>query len=199
MIILHGDNQVASRNQLLLLKEAAKKSGLTIVDLAGDQLTLPDLVATVESTSLFGDSNSVFIDGFFSRRASNDKKKISDYLLASVDKHITIWESKDVSSQLKDFPSNIASNYSYPKYIFDFLDHPTFESFHQAISVSPVEQIFASLVTRLHKVLLGAGRFPKSIDPKQAVADLLAIDYSQKTSQSPYDLTTALEIWLTKL
>jgi hypothetical protein len=74
------------------------------------------------------------------------------------------------------------------------LDDPNLSTLRLALSTVPVEQLFASLATRVHKVLLGQGRISKKIDP----LELLEIDYKQKTSSVPYDLTAALEIWLSK-
>ena len=200
MTILHGDNQIASREAYLTAKQQAQKQGLNIVDLSGDTLTLPDLTQAVESKSLFGSANAVFIENLFSRRPSNDKKQIVDYLLKLVSPLrlrgdqgvICIWEPKDVSTQIKETPSQ---RFDLPKHIFAFLDNPNLSTLHLALSTVPVEQLFASLATRVHKVLLGQGRTSKKIDP----IDLLEIDYKQKTSSAPYDLTAALEIWLSKL
>ena len=105
---------------------------------------------------------------------------------------MVIWEPKDVSAQVKDLPS---TKFDLPKYIFNFLDNPALESFHKCLEVMPVEQIFASLATRVHKALLGQGRIAKNINPRE----LLDLEYKQKTSSPPYDLTSALEIWLTKI
>lgn len=192
MQIFHGDNQIVSRERFLAARQAAIKQDLNIVEFSGDQINLPDLTQATESKSLFGSANAVFIEGLFSSRPSNAKKQIIEYLLSKQKENIVIWEPKDVSIQLKDIPS---SKFDLPKHIFSFLDNPTLESFHRCLEVMPVEQIFASLATRVHKSLLGQGRISKKINPKE----LLDMEYKQKTSSPPYDLTTALEIWLTKI
>jgi len=192
MQIFHGDNQIASRERFLATKQAAIKQGLNIVELSGDQINLPDLTQAVESKSLFGSANSVFIESLFSSRPSNAKKQIIGYLLNKTGENMVIWEPKDVSAQVKDLPS---TKFDLPKYIFNFLDNPALESFHKCLEVMPVEQIFASLATRVHKALLGQGRIAKNINPRE----LLDLEYKQKTSSPPYDLTSALEIWLTKI
>ncbi|TSC87624.1 MAG: hypothetical protein G01um101416_439 [Microgenomates group bacterium Gr01-1014_16] len=191
MQILHGDNQIASREKYLTEKQSAVKQGLNIVDLTGDQTNLPDLTQAVEAKSLFGSANAIFIESLFSSRHSNTKKQIIDYLSKKKNESIVIWEPKDVTVQVKDLPS---TKFDLPKYIFNFLDNPTLESFHKCLTAMPVEQIFASLATRVHKNLLGLGRISKKINPQE----LLNIEYKQKTSSPPYDLTTALEIWLAK-
>ena len=199
MQIIHGENQVSSREAYSNAKQQAQKQGLNIVEFAGDSLTISNLTQAVESKSLFGSANVVFIENIFSRRPSNEKKQIVDYLLKLISPlesrgdqgALCIWEPKDVSTQLKEIPSH---RFDLPKHIFAFLDNPNVSTFHLALGTAPVEQIFASLATRVHKVLLGQGRTSKKIDP----LDLLEIDYKQKTSSVPYDLTAALEIWLSQ-
>lgn len=205
MTIIHGDKQVASRDKYLELKLAAAKQGLNIIEFSctgGDPPTLTDLIQSVESKSLFGSANAVFIDSLFSSRPSTLKKELIKYIESNQEKNIVIWEPKDVTSQLKAISSKLIAKFDLPKHIFAFLDNPSLESFQQVLKVAPVEQIFASLCTRLHKVLLGTGRFNRQFtfaQLSQMNTELLEIDYAQKTSSRPYDLTTALELWLIKL
>ena len=164
MTILHGDNQIASRNQFLTAKQEAAKHGLNIVDLSGDNLQVEQLIQATESKSLFGSANAVFIENLFSSRPSATKKQIIEYLIKCSNKQILIWESKDVSTQLKDMPS---LRFDLPKHIFKFLDDPSLSTFHLSLSTAPVVHIFASLSTRLQKVFLCHGRFTSYYTPHQ--------------------------------
>ena len=202
MIIIHGDNQITSRDHFLSAKQAAIKQGHNIVDLSGDSLQLDQLIQAIKSRSLFGSANSVFIENLFSSRPSGGKKDLIKYVEQNQSEDIVIWEPKDVSSQLKTIDSKQTTKFDLPKHIFAFLDSPTLTTFHKVLEVAPVEQIFASLCTRLHKVLLGQGRFTLKFSPDQLKlmnSQLLTIDHKPKTSSSPYDLTTALELWMVKL
>ncbi len=181
MIILHGDNQVASRQALLTAKE-----GRPLLEFMGSDLTLEQLVNAVETNSLFGQANTVVIEGIFSQRPSTNKKSIIAYLEAHQEANIILWESKDVTSQLKNFKP--APKYDLPKYIFNFLDRPTISGLHQVLQTMPAEQILASLATRAHKRA-----------NTEWLEELLAIDYKLKTGALPYDLATALELWCAKL
>lgn len=181
MIILHGDNQVASRQALLKAKE-----GKSILEFIGSNLLLNQLVNAVETNSLFGQANTVIIEGIFSLRVSANKKSIVEYLESHQDSDVIIWESKDVSTQLKNF-KNI-QKFDLPKYIFSFLDSPTIPGLQQVLQTMPPEQILASLATRAHKRA-----------NTKWLQELLAIDYKLKTGALPYDLTTALELWCAKL
>ena len=202
MIILHGDNQITSRDHFLYAKHEAIKQGLNIVDLSGDSLQIGQLIQAVESKSLFGPANAVFIENLLSSRPSAAKKELIKYIEKNQAESIIIWESKDVSSQLKTIDPKLTTKYDLPKHIFAFLDNPTVSTLHLALGTAPVEQIFASLCTRLHKVLLGQGHFTRQFSNSQLAilnSQLLDIDYKLKTGSLPYDLTAALELWLVKI
>ncbi len=179
MLILHGDNQITSREAL----NSLKKDALVI-----NNLSLDIIRQAVESKSLFNDIKQIVIENIFSSRPSNSKKQIIEYLLANQKENILIWESKDVTTQLKEFSPQIIKSFVLPKYIFNFLDRPTIPGLHQVLQTMPAEQILASLATRAHK----------QVNTKW-LEELLAIDYKLKTGLLPYDLSTALELWCVKL
>lgn len=149
-------------------------------------MSLDQLVNAVETNSLFGQANSVIIEGIFFQRPSANKKILTEYLELHQGSDIIIWESKDVTSQLKNF-KNI-QKFDLPKYIFSFLDNPSVSGLHQVLQTMPVEQILASLGTRAYK----------RVNTKW-LQELLTIDYKLKTGALPYDLTAALELWCAKL
>jgi len=181
MIILHGDHQVASRQKLLDLKKDK-----SVLEFLGSELTLAALVNTLTTKSLFGQANTIVIEGLFSLRPSTLKKILITYLLNHLESDVIVWEPKDVSSQIKDFKQ--VQKFDLPKYIFAFLDNPTVSGLQQVLQTMPPEQILASLATRGYK----------RVDTKW-LQELLTIDYQLKTGNLPYDLTTALELWCAKL
>lgn len=180
MLIIHGEDQIASRQVFL-----AKKQNQTVRELNGEDSILSDVINSTQGESLFGGEALVFIENLFSSRPSARKTEIVNFFQENQDLDVFIWESKDVSSQLKSFPANIVQKFDLPKIIFAFMDHPTIELLHKCLASMPVEQIFASLVTRLYKQ-----------EKTQDLLKLLEIDYKSKTSQLPYDLTTGLELFL---
>ncbi len=185
MLILHGDHQTASRNQLLASKREAVQKDQQIIELSGQDLTLDQLSQAVDTVSLFGQTNSVFIEQLFSTRPSNAKKAIIAYLKSHTSGDIVVWEPKDVSAQLKDFPGSLIRQFDLPRHIFKFLDHPSLSTLHLALTTTLPEIVFASLVTRAHKQA-----------NTKWLQELLAIDYKLKTGALPYDLSTALELWV---
>jgi len=213
MIILHGDNQIASRQAFLALKQQAISAGKQVQEYSGDSLSLPQLVTAVESVSLFGTVNAVFVDGLFSRRPSNEKKTLIAYLSDHPKADISVWEHKDVAAQVKTFAPASVRKFDLPKYLFVFLEHFTLPGLKQALTGSSPEQVFSLIVRQVRSLIMvkdNAGNLPAWQAGKlksQAAGysteklislyrKLLAIDRAQKTSASPYGMETALELWV---
>ena len=175
MLILHGDNQVASRQALLTAKE-----GKQILEFSGSDITVNQLHHAVSTNSLFGQANTIVIERAFA------KKDIADYLVQNQEADIIIWEPKDVSAKVKDFKN--VQKFDLSKHIFLFLDSPLLSSLHLALSTAPAEVVFASLVTRSYKRT-----------NTKWLASLLDLDFKLKSGALPYDLATALELWCAKL
>jgi len=215
LIIIHGDNQLSSRELFLKLKSTAVAEDKHLITLSGHTLTLPDLTFSFESDSLFNDSKAIFVEEIFSRRPSSEKSELIKYFLSHLSSPVSIWEPKDVSSQIRDFPSSHIRKFEDPKYVFRFLDSLNLPALHRALEVSPPELVFSLLAGQLHKLIMvkdGTGNFPawqlsslKSLSDRftlegliMANDRLLSLDYAQKTSSSPFDLASALELWVLK-
>jgi DNA polymerase III delta subunit len=211
MLIIHGENQISSRQFFLDIKTKTPSTKQK-VDLRGEDLELPGLTTAAGSSSLFGLSNIVFIDNLFSRRPSNTKTQLIDYLKAHPDSDIYIWEAKDVTTQLKSFPPLSIKRFDLPKYIFQYLDNFDLESLHKSLESVSEEQILSMLAKQVHKLIVaksGSGDYPpwqknKLLSQSKQYSDaklvtmlnaLLDIDYKNKNSQLPYNLSVALELW----
>ncbi len=176
MLIIHGENQIGSREYFLELR--TQKPG-DILD--GDQLVLNDLQSKLSASSLFGESQTIYVENLFTRRPSNDKKAIIEFLESANPTNLVIWEHKAITTKAEN------KNFEMPKYLFAFWNKPTLKNFHLALQVAAVEQIFAGLITGAHKR-----------QDKKTLKEFLDIDYKNKTSVLPYDLKAALEFWLIK-
>jgi DNA polymerase III, delta subunit. len=75
--LLHGDNQLESRNELNRLISGAESKELIRLD--GEKTSLNEIVQALESSSLFGMEKLVIIENLFSRRQSKEKKEIIDW------------------------------------------------------------------------------------------------------------------------
>ena len=131
MLIIHGEDSVASRNYFLSLPHT------TILD--GQQITIDDLYTALNNTSLLGETTTIFVENLFS------KKPLVAFLQTNIQADIVVWEKKTVTTDLPN------KRFDLPKYIFKFLDNPSVELLHLCLKSSPAEMLFASLATRAHK------------------------------------------------
>lgn len=216
MIILHGDNQIASRQFYLDAKSRAVASGRTIVELVGSTLDQADMTAHLQTSSLWGQTASLFVDNFFTSRPSDRKKQLTAFFLSQVQSDITIWENQDVSASLKSFPPSVSKKFDLPKHIFTFLDTLSLVSLQLALSQSDPEFIFSLLVTHVQRLIqateglltLPAWQTQKYTTQSQRLtrpkllqlhSALLAIDYQQKSGAAPTSLASALELTIALL
>ena len=218
MTIIHGDHQIASRQFFLDLKATARDHGLQIVDLPGDSLNLESLVTASQSQSLLGGANAVFVEGFFSRRPSNDKKTLLEYFSTHSDLEVVLWDGKDVSAQLKGLPATAVKKFDLPKIVWKFIDTLAPDLFHQVVQTTEPELLLGLLAGRLRQlIMIVSGGTPAGLASWQvgklksqagkftldqlitAHRDLLDLDFRQKTSESASNLASALELWLLKL
>lgn len=211
MIILHGDNQVASRSELTKLKRGAPAT-----ELEGNSLDLATLVQSCSAVDLFRQPNLIVIVGLFSRRSSSTKQQLIDYLLAHQGLAIIIWEPKDVSAQLTPFAPSIVRKFALPQPVFAFLDSLTLPALQLALRSVPAELVCSLLSGHIHKLLLvksAVGTFPpwqlsklKSTAARFTLAQLTQlhtslteIDYRQKTGDLPSSLAQSLEVLIATL
>lgn len=207
MIIIHGENQVMSRAAFL----EAKKGG---IELLGDELTLDQLVQLTESQDLFGNVNKVAIEGFFSRRPSNEKKKIIVYLENHQDAEIVMWDGKDITAQVKEFKNT--KKFDLPKTIWKYLDTFSLNDLKPTLENTAPELVFSLVAGQVRKLIqvkhnsldAPAWQLAKlknqtsKFSPDKLLqmhSDLLKIDYKTKTSGSALGLAGHLELWTLKL
>ena len=215
MLILHGEDQVASREFFNSLKTQAGQSGKNILEYSGLGLKVTDLVTALNTSSLTGAATSIYITELFTRRTGADQQSIIRYLRDHPGCDVTVWEPKNISNQFKEFPASIVRKFDLPKFIFKFLENLSWPSLRLALNTSDPELIFYLLVAHVNKLIMAkdaAGDFPSWQAAKLKIQsskytfdelitmndELLSIDFHLKTSQLPYDLNTALELWLMK-
>lgn len=213
MIVIHGDNQILSRQFLLGIRKKAVEDGSQIVELKGASCTMADIVSAVQSISLFGPSNFVIIEEFFSRRTGSEKTSISTYLIQHPLDQIALWESKDVSTQVKSFPPSVVKRFDLPKYLFKFMEDLQPETFRLSLDSAAPEQVLALLLRHVRNLMYiksGGTNLPSwqagklkaqasrfSLTKLQSMyLSLMHMDYRHKTSAAPFDLASDIEVWL---
>jgi len=124
LVILHGDNILASRNELASIKKASHEK--EIRDINGKNIPEEDIRQAVESLSLLGSSIVVIFENLFSGLGRNQKtvKTYADILSqASYTIDIILWESKEIGKTvLSQLPDADIRLYKIPLVIFEYLD-----------------------------------------------------------------------------
>lgn len=119
--ILHGNDTAKSR---LYYVEDKLKSQNPIV-IFGKSINYDFLFQTLEGSQLFSNTQSIYIENFFSeiKPNTNEFKKIVEYINGKKETEILLWEEKELSkSQLAAFKNSKPILFNYPQLLFMFLD-----------------------------------------------------------------------------
>lgn len=159
--IIHGDDLTLSRNYFLDLKRKQNNAIL----FSGEKITMTDLVQNIEGSSLFGNTKTIFIEDFLTKRKKTDKdtKEILNFIIKnSKEFNFVLWESSVLPKRdiaiLKDALVKI---FKLPKNIFLFLDNlrpnnskSLLNLFHQAIASGIKEELILFMLQRQIRILL---------------------------------------------
>jgi len=224
--VFHGDSLVMSRKAFLEALEAAKNERKEVVHLEGKNLTVNGLTVALESKSLFKDDKSIFIESLLSLTKSKEKEKLLEILQKNNHLEIYLWEPREIPKTLVDqYVDFHLQIFKLPAIIFKFLEslrpnntQNLLDLFHQALAQDEPEMIFALLIRQIRllilalegekyltgapwqksRLLIQAKYFSKE-KLKELFQKLLLIDYQQKTSQTPFDLSSSLDLFLTEI
>lgn len=228
MLILHGENLVASRKRL---KEEIDNFRLKfkgeVVKFEGSQLDLTQIKQAVEASSLFGLQRLVVIENLFSSLSSAEKQKIVNYLKQDLPKNLLVWERKKIDNRILTPFRTRTIQFDLTPIIFRFLDSLapndqklSLSLFHQCLAQDSPEMIFYMLTRQIKLLIIAkdlgkkgltqmAGwqqdrliRQAKRFDIAQLIKiyqQLLKIDWQQKTGQAPYNLASQLDLFLASL
>lgn len=167
IIILHGNNQVKSREAL--------PSGVRRY-LAGD-LTPEKLAQITDANDLFSKENIIVIENLLSDPAF----KKWDY---SGKKTIYLWEGKKLTlTQIKRFKTAKIQEFSLPQVLWKFLNSLNLVDLEQTLKTEPVELVWYLL----HRQSSRKGN-------GELLRKMLAIEYQVKSGRSPVPLRTQLEL-----
>ena len=217
LTILHGDNIVASRSELVRLKEAGNDK--EIRDINGKNIDQSDLRQAVESLSLFGNTILIVIENTFSSIGRKEKqiKLLSEIITdASQTVDIILWEPKELGKTvLGEFKNANIQIYKTPAIIFEFLDALVPQRTKQILTVFekteesvPPELILYMIQMRIrHLIQIKDQITPERMSPWQAMrltnqaksftmdkllsmrTKLIDLEYCFKTGATPYTLT----------
>ena len=127
LTILHGDNQITSRNRLITLIQEVKQRGQLVVTLVADKLESPQLEEALASQDLFGQEKLIVIEKLHSQPTGKRKKALIQ-LLVDTSKSpsspaIILWEKRPLTkTMLKKFPNAQVEEFKVSKQLWKFLD-----------------------------------------------------------------------------
>ncbi|HUS52305.1 MAG TPA: hypothetical protein VMX77_02460 [Candidatus Bathyarchaeia archaeon] len=165
MIILHGENIVASRkaleNEVNLLRQ---KGADEKIFLDGTKLELGDLKQALESTSLLGQSRLVVIENLLTSPKSKRKEAILDYLKKEAGKiPLILWEPKEITKKdlNKLAPQAKATHFKISPLIFKFVDSlspqnkkASLDLFHQCLKQDSPEMVFYMVCRQIRLLII---------------------------------------------
>lgn len=224
MLIIHGDNQVESRQFLISQIEQAKAKDKEVVRFEGKKVELEQLHQALEGLSLLRKKKLVVIENLFTK---SPPKSIINYLKKNQPKNLIIWEGKEISqSKINQFKAQ-AKLFKLPPIIFKFLDallpgnsRISLSLLKQAVGQSSAENVFYMLARQIRYLIIanqmgkeGLSELHSFQQQKIAIQakkfelsqlltfhrKLLYIDWQQKTGQAPMDLAGQLDLLVASL
>jgi DNA polymerase III delta subunit len=165
MIILHGENIVASRQALEKEILAFKERGADeIITLDGGKLELTELKQALESASLLGKDRLVVIENLLSATKSKRKEEAINYLSQEGKKTpLILWEPKEIGKLgLKKLASKAKINlFKIPPLIFKFLDSlspqdkkNSLKLLHQCLRADSPEIVFYMICRQIRLLII---------------------------------------------
>lgn len=222
-IFLHGDNIEASRNEYFRLKQNMHGKDIRMID--GKNSTESLFFQALESSSMFSDHVGICLENIISAQMNRTNtiktyiKKINEVPILT---DILCWEGKEVKKEyLSVFTSQMTIQvFLYPKQLFQLLDALKPDNAKQLLLLLktnekvPMELLFSMIITRVRQLIQikdtlkpailqswqlqrltnQAGYFTmhKLLDMHRK---LQTIDYSIKTSTSPFTLIKHIELF----
>lgn len=224
IIVIHGDNLVASRNRLTDLYSEFSKEGLAVVTLPAQKETIEQIMLAAQTNSLLGEERVVIVAEFFSGKGKSEKGKENLEKLSGI---IVFWQSSQLSkSQLAGLPKTWKiEHFRIPQTVFKLLDAlvPTntklvITILHQILEHEP-EQLVLSMLSWHVRQLIWAKVDPQTLNlpnwrkeklTSQAArftkeqlftfhTKLLELDRSQKTGTAPLPFLPSLDFLIVNL
>jgi len=170
--VIHGDDVISSRNYFLEEKNKAKNP----IVFDESNLSLENLVKSLEGGSLFGSENEIFIDTLFSGK-TKPAEEIIDYLENnSKNCDIYIWENQEIKRLSTTLKNSVSKLFKLPQNLFTFLDSlkPGTERnvvlYHEALQGISEEVLFYMIVRQFRLMLALLEKSKENIDEIKRLA-----------------------------
>lgn len=153
--ILHGNNQVASRNRLVELREEAERKESHVVNLDGKRTDFEQIKIATSTPSLLGQESRVFVEEYFSGKGGNKA-------VGEISGTVVFWEPREIArSHLTNLPKNWKLElFSIPRSVFQFLESLAPEKaksninfLHQVLSQNSPEILLPLLAWHIRQLI----------------------------------------------
>lgn len=159
MILLHGDNTVKSRDELVLIRKKWSDGGMEVVVLDGTKAELSEIKQNLESSSLFGADRAVVVEGLLTSKKSKRQEEIIEYLAAENASNVALWEAKKLDGRkIKKFGE--VKEFTVGKLMFVFLEcmrpknNRQMTELFQKVVVTDAPELVFFMMTRQVRMLL---------------------------------------------
>lgn len=226
--LIHGDNQVASRQKLTELIQATKAHNQRIETLGAESLDRATLEAALLAENLFGEDKLLIIEGVFSLPKSKKKDELID-LITSASIDVALWEKKSISKtdQKKLSPQSTITEYKISQKLWQFLDQLSpsttskttlLKNLHESVEQESAEFVFVMMIRQIRLLIQVKEKDPtlklapfmqgklerqaKSFTLQQLLAihhQLYLLDQQHKQSASPLSFAAELDLLVINL
>lgn len=224
IIVFCGSDIVSSRIAFKDYLQSLKINDFEVIYCRGKDLTKETLSLNFEALSLFGKKRVLAIENFFSGTKSQDD--LIKHLLSLKEKDVVFWETKEFSAnQQNPFPGIIFKKFTLPEVVFKFLESlqpgkpgENLAYFFEARQATDINFLFLMLVRQIRLLILA--KEPECLgkiapwQKKRLLAQtkmfsqeklidiykkLFLIDFEQKTSSSPFNLGSSLDLLISEI
>ena len=225
--LLHGENLVASRQDLHEQVTVAKQEGKEVVRLDGAKIEVEDLIQALDSGTLFGGGRLVIVENLLSRPKSNQQERLLGVLEGYAgENELILWEPREIGLRLlKHLPQAAQVKlFKIPVLMFKFLDQigpyrkkEALVTFDELVKQESPELVFYMLARQFRLLIQVAdgqkvawppwltGKLKRQADDFQKSSlltkyqQLFTIDESLKTGHTVMPLRWHLDMFLLNL
>ena len=123
MLVLHGENIVASRKKLAEYIDTARSEQTDVVRLEAKRTSLADLESVLGAHDLFGTKKLIVIEELHSLPRSKKKDSLIDLLSGELTHECILWEKRKLTkTMLRKFSSATISEHTTSNALFAWLD-----------------------------------------------------------------------------
>lgn len=224
IIIIYGDNKIASKNYFYQKIQEFKSQNYQIKRFNSNDLDINKIDEALGTNNLFAEKELIIFENYLKKPLSQLKSQLE--IINQAQKPIIFFDTGKVrATTYKKIASTEIQEFLLENNLFKFLDKlnpqvdkkKLIDAFHQVIKTNPAPLVFAMLIRQFQMLILAKSNKLNNVAPfiKQKTNhqaqnfdieklntlfnDLILIDYEQKTSKNILPLEKKLDLFLLKM